>query len=230
MNYGLILAGGKGSRFGAEKNKDLLPLGGKPILFYSIKAFESAGIFDKIVIVSGENERDQVEEILKTMNIENYEIVTGGIERQDSVINGLNAMLQDKDSDNEGIVLIHDSARPLVSVEEILSVFEAVKINKAATLGTPVKDTIKRGDSQDFVIETLDRNQLWQISTPQGFEIKLLKRAYESAKKEGFHGTDDCMLVERIGESVKLIKGSYKNIKITTFEDLKIAEVFLDSK
>ena len=228
MNYGLILAGGKGSRFGAEKNKVLLPLGGKPVLFYSIKAFESAGIFDKIVIVSGENERDQVEEILKTMNIENYEIVTGGLERQDSVINGLNAMLQDKDSDNEGIVLIHDSARPLVSVEEILSVFEAVKINKAATLGTQVKDTIKRGDSQDFVIETLDRNELWQISTPQGFEINLLKRAYESAKKDDFHGTDDCILVERIGESVKLIKGSYKNIKITTFEDLKIAEVFLE--
>ena len=227
MNYGLILAGGKGSRFGAEKNKVLLPLCGKPILFYSIKAFESAGIFDKIVIVSGENEREQVEKILRNMDIENYEIVTGGLKRQDSVINGLNSMMLDKDFDNEGIVLIHDSARPLVSVEEILSVFEAVKIHKAATLGTLVKDTIKRGDSQDFAIETLDRNELWQISTPQGFEIKLLKRAYESARKDGFQGTDDCMLVERIGEIVKLIKGSYKNIKITTFEDLKIAEVFL---
>ena len=228
MNYGLILAGGKGSRFGAKKNKVLLPLCGKPVLFYSIKAFASAGIFDKIIIVSGENERHEVEEILKNLNIVNYEIVSGGLERQDSVMNGLNAILLDKDFDDEGIVLIHDSARPLVSVEEILSVFEAVKSHKAATLGTLVKDTIKRGDPQDFVIETLDRNELWQISTPQGFEIRLLERAYESAKKEGFHGTDDCMLLERIGKSVKLIKGSYKNIKITTLEDLKIAEVFLE--
>ena len=229
MNYGLILAGGKGSRFGAEENKVLLPLRGKPILAYSIEAFESAGIFDKIVIVSGENERNEVEKILRNIDIENYEIVSGGLERQDSVINGLNAInMGDMDFATEGIVLIHDSARPLVSVEEILSVFEAVKSYKAATLGTLVKDTIKRGDPLDFVIETLDRNELWQISTPQGFEIKLLKRAYESAKKEDFHGTDDCMLVERIGEKVKLIKGSYKNIKITTFEDLKIAEVFLE--
>lgn len=223
MNYGLILAGGKGARLGAGKNKVLLPLCGKAVLFYSIKAFKNAGIFDKIIIVSGKNEQGEVEEILNSLDIENYEIVIGGLERQDSVLNGLNAMHLD-----DGIVLIHDSARPLVSVDEILSVFEAVKSHKAATLGTPVKDTIKRGDAEDFAIETFNRDELWQISTPQGFDINLLKKAYEAAKKDGFYGTDDCMLVERIGEKVKLIKGSYKNIKITTFEDLKIAEIFLE--
>ena len=243
MNYGLILAGGKGVRVGALKNKVLLPLNGKPELHYSIKAFRDAGIFDKIIIVVGEGEHFEVEEVLESLEIKNYSLVTGGKERQDSVRQGLmeiaknlqNMDLKRADSkkenlENEDIILIHDSARPVVSVEEILSVYNGVKVYKAATVGVPVKDTIKRADKDGFAIETLPREELWGISTPQGFQLNLLQKAYVEAYKDGFYGTDDCMLVERIKERVKIIEGSYRNIKITTAEDLKIAQAFLETE
>lgn len=227
MNYGLILAGGKGARVGALKNKVLLALNGKPIIHYSIKAFRDAGIFDELIIVVGEGEHREVEVVLEGLKIENYKLVTGGKERQDSVRQGLAGIDRNHQDD---IILIHDSARPLVSVEEILSVYNGVKVYKAATLGVPIKDTIKRADQDGFAIETLPREELWGISTPQGFNLNLLQRAYMEADKDGFYGTDDCMLVERIKERVKIIKGSYRNIKITTAEDLKIAQAFLETE
>ena len=233
MNYALVLAGGKGKRFGAEQNKVLLPLLEKPILYYSLKAFQTVNIFDRIIIVSVKDERQIVEKIATDLDLKNYEIVYGGKERQDSVKNGLDAILEyerqikDVMKSGDSIVLIHDGARPLVTAAEILSVYGGVKKYDACTLGVLAKDTIKKADKNDFVIDTLNRSELWQITTPQGFKVELLRRAFVEAEKDCYIGTDDCALVERMGKKVKLIGGSYKNIKITTKEDLLIAEAFL---
>ncbi len=228
MNYGVVLAGGKGTRLGAEKNKVLLKLKGRPILYYSIKAFIDAGIFDKIVVVAGEPDQEEVWAILNMFEGCDHSVVIGGKERQDSVRNALDHIVTCCGKvGTEDRILIHDSARPLVTVEEILRVAEGLDQEGSVTLAVRSKDTIKKADAQGYVKETLDRQELWQISTPQGFRLELLLQAYDKAVQDGFYGTDDCSLVERIGERIRLIEGSYRNIKVTTVEDMKIAEALM---
>jgi 2-C-methyl-D-erythritol 4-phosphate cytidylyltransferase len=217
----LIVAAGKGSRMKIEQNKIFLEIRGKEIITRTIDVFENHVQIDEIVVVVNESDKDKLKE--KYINSDNYKkvkkIVAGGAERQDSVENGLKAL-----AENSDIVLIHDGARPFIEDTLIKKSIDAAKTHGAACLAVPVKDTIKKVDMDGFVDETLNRSRLWAVQTPQSFRIEVIKKAHEYAKKEGYLGTDDTFLVEKMGEKVILVPSSYDNIKVTTFEDIKLAE------
>lgn len=220
----IVLAAGQGRRMGTETQKQYLEILGKPVLWYSLEAFQKSEIIDDIIIVVGKGQ----EEYCKKEIVEKYQIqkvkkiVSGGAERYHSVWNGL------KELQESGYVFIHDGARPFVDEEMIKRAYENVLQYKACVVGMPVKDTIKIADSSRFAQETPDRNRVWSVQTPQVFEATIIKNAYEILlKQEDDSVTDDAMVVEKIlGKKVKLVQGSYENIKITTPEDLDIARVF----
>ena len=220
----VIVAAGSGSRMNSDKNKQFMELGGIPVLTRTLKVFDSCKRIDEIIIVMN---RELIEncknEIIEPYNImKNVKIVPGGKERGDSVLNGLKAI------DNEtGIVVIHDGARPFVTEEIIVNSIEDALSFGGSCVAVKAKDTIKQSGEGGFISHTLDRSSLWMVQTPQTFKKELLEKAYEKATLDGFSGTDDCSVVERMGVEIKLTKGSYKNIKITTMEDIAIGEAFL---
>ena len=219
----VIVAAGKGRRMGTEVSKQFLPLCGKEILAHSVEKFERAEKIRDIVLVTGEDSLQDVREMEQEYGWKKIvAVVAGGKERQDSVWNGLQAV-----SDDTDIVLIHDGVRPFVT-EDILnhSIETAVEMG-GCVAGVPAKDTIKVCNGENIAVATPDRSTLWQIQTPQTFRKELILQAYQKAKAEGFAGTDDASLAEYSGCSVKVIMGSYRNIKITTKEDLLIGEAFL---
>ena len=219
----VIVAAGKGRRMGTEVSKQFLPLCGKEILAHSVEKFEKAEKIRDIVLVTGEDSLQDVREMAQEYGWKKIvSVVAGGKERQDSVWNGLQAV-----SDDTDIVLIHDGVRPFVT-EDILnhSIETAVEMGSCVA-GVPAKDTIKVCNGENIAVATPDRSTLWQIQTPQTFQKDLIMQAYQKAKAEGFVGTDDASLAEYSGCPVKVIMGSYRNIKITTKEDLLIGEAFL---
>ncbi|MGN0352366.1 MAG: 2-C-methyl-D-erythritol 4-phosphate cytidylyltransferase [Roseburia sp.] len=225
MNYtAIVLAAGSGSRMNTKVKKQYLLLEEKPILYYSLKAFEESAVTD-IVLVVGHGEV----EYCKKEIVERYQfkkvtaIVEGGKERYHSVFEGLKAIK------NTDYVLIHDGARPFVTNEILKRVMNSVVEYRACVVGMPVKDTIKIADENGYSKETPERKNVWMIQTPQCFEFGLIYEAYEKMlQKEDETITDDAMVLERVhGLPVKLIEGSYRNIKITTPEDLVIAEAYL---
>lgn len=223
----VILAAGKGTRMGSQVHKQYLELLGKPMLYYAIKAFETSTI-DDIILVTGPGETDYCQkEIVERFGFTKVKTVTeGGKERYHSVFEGLKAV-----SDCE-YVLIHDGARPCITSKIIEDAIKGAMKYKACVAGMPVKDTIKISDENEYADITPDRNRLWQIQTPQAFEYELVYNAYKmllssEAFQEGI--TDDAMVVETMTrEKVKLIRGDYTNIKVTTPEDMEIAEVLLN--
>ena len=224
MNGVVIVAAGTGSRMNMGINKQFIKLKGKEIIAYTIEKFYNNSNIEDIVVVVKEDEAEFFDkEIIEKYNFKNIKIAYGGKERQDSVYNGLK--LLDKKCD---IVLIHDGARPFVSDKIIDNSIEKVKEHKAIVVGVPVKDTIKVIDNDKNIVDTPNRSVLWAVQTPQTFSYKILIDAYEDAFKSGFYGTDDAMLVERIGYKVKMIEGSYNNIKITTQEDLNVSSQLLN--
>ena len=223
----LIPAAGMGKRMGKAVAKQFLPLGDKPMLAHTLLAFQRAPEIDEIIpILSKEDMENCLREIIERYHITKVKtLVVGGKERQESVSHGLQKL--EKDS---SIVLVHDGVRPFVTQEMIHEVVEHARKGECVTVGVPLKDTIKEVDDKGMVRQTLDRNRLWAIQTPQAFPVKVLKHAYaESARHEAF-GTDDAMLVERAGGKVRVIMGSYENIKITTPEDLILAEEILKGR
>ena len=234
----IVLAAGRGNRMGTEVHKQYLLLAGKPIVCYSLQVFQESDIIDEIILVTGEGEEDYCRKnFVETYGITKVSrIVTGGKERFHSVWNGLREIRED------GYVFIHDSARPFVDEEMLLRLYEIVRLDKACVAGMPVKDTIKIVDSECKVKDTPDRSTLWMVQTPQVFETRLVKRAYEmlmqdqekqaqgesgGARRGRYTVTDDAGAVEiMLGHPVRMVKGSYKNIKITTPEDLEVGEVF----
>lgn len=224
----IVLAAGQGKRMGTKVHKQYLELAGKPVLYYSLKAFADSSVIDEIFLVTGAGE----EEYCRREIIEKYQIakvsriMSGGAERYHSVWNGLQEIEED------GYVFIHDGARPFVDEEMIERAFEEVKAHKACVVGMPVKDTIKVADHNDFVSKTPDRSSLWLVQTPQVFENHLVKGAYSMLMRESYiNVTDDAMVVEQMLKyPIKLVCGSYENIKITTPEDLEIAEVLVKRK
>ena len=219
----VIVAAGKGRRMGTEVSKQFLPLCGKEILAHSVEKFEKAEKIRDIVLVTGEDSLQDVRDMAQEYSWKKItSVVAGGKERQDSVWNGLQAVSADTE-----IVLIHDGVRPFVT-EDILnhSIETAVEMG-GCVAGVPAKDTIKVCNSENIAVATPDRSTLWQIQTPQTFRKDLILQAYQKAKAEGFVGTDDASLAEYSGCPVKVIMGSYRNIKITTKEDLLIGEAFL---
>lgn len=221
----IVLAAGQGKRMGTKVQKQYLEIDGKPVLYYSLHAFEQSKIIDEIILVVGENQSEYCkDEIVSKYGISKVnKIVEGGAERYHSVWNGL------QEVDDGGYVFIHDGARPFVDEEILKRAYKDVQNCKACVIGMPVKDTIKLADSDGFVNETPERSLLWMIQTPQVFENGLVKKAYALLmEQENIQVTDDAMVVEQmLGHKVKLTEGSYENIKITTPEDLDIAEIFV---
>lgn len=220
----IVLAAGAGKRMNTKIHKQYLEVAGRPVLYYSLRAFEESSV-SQIVLVTGAGE----EEYCRTKIIEQYgitkvkAIVAGGKERYHSVYQGLIA------AEGAEYVLIHDGARPMLDVAMIEQSIDMVIKYKACVMGMPVKDTIKVSDEHGFAESTLKRARLWQIQTPQSFSYPLIYSAYEKMlQTEDASITDDAMVVERMtNQPVKLIEGSYRNIKITTPEDLLIAQAYL---
>ncbi len=222
----LVLAAGVGRRMGTDVKKQYMELGGKPVLYFSLKAFQNSGIIDEIVLAAGGNDLDFVKnEIVDKYGFEKVtRIVPGGKERYDSVWQGLLGI-----PDEEGYVFIHDGARPFVTEEIIRRGYDAVSQYRACAAGMPSRDTVKLADAEDFVISTPDRDSVWLMQTPQVFEIPLIKEAYgKFMEQEEKAATDDAMVAEQMLEvPVKLFEGSYENMKITHPEDMKLAEAIL---
>lgn len=223
----IVLAAGSGKRMGTKVHKQYLLLGDKPVLYYSLKTFEQSDIIDEIILVTGEGEEDYCrEEIVNKYNITKVsKIIHGGAERYHSVWNGLKET-------KEGYVYIHDGARPFVEETMIEKGYQCVRAEKACVAGVPAKDTVKIVGESGYVEDTPDRNKVWIIQTPQVFDTNLVKKAYEMLmKKTDITVTDDAMAVESmLGVPICLFDGAYENIKITTPEDLDVAQIFLKRK
>jgi 2-C-methyl-D-erythritol 4-phosphate cytidylyltransferase/2-C-methyl-D-erythritol 2,4-cyclodiphosphate synthase len=223
----IISAGGAGKRLKAHVAKQYLLLNRVPILVHTLKIFQKLKAIDDIILVLPPDDLVSVRQEL----IDKYEltkvtsIVAGGKERQDSVRNGLAAI----DGKCE-LILVHDAVRPFVTEKVIRQVAAAAKATGAASAGVKAKDTIKETEKDNTVAATIPRHNLWLTQTPQAFKLDILKKAYKKAYDEKFYGTDDASLVERMGIKVKMIAGSYDNIKITTPEDLVMAKAFIKSK
>lgn len=216
----VIAAAGKGTRMGMEINKQYLEVLGMPVLARTIQSFEACSLIDEIIVVANEAELGYCNNIIEPFGFRKIRAVTaGGATRQQSVLKGLC-----KVSADSGIVLIHDGARPFIDEKDIVECIDAAGRYGAAIMAVPAKDTIKSEDKCGFVDETLDRSSLWYIQTPQAFDFKLIMEAHRRAAEDGFEGTDDAVLIERTGHRVRLVMGNYLNIKITTKEDIILAE------
>lgn len=223
----IIAAGGSGKRLGSDISKQYLFLHRLPVLVHTLHVFQQSDAVEEIILVVPKDDlmfvRDQMVEKYGVTKVSS--IVSGGQERQDSVSHALEAVAAPCD-----VVIVHDGVRPFVTTAMIAQVIKAALEEGAASIGVPVKDTIKETTDEKVVQATLPREHLWQTQTPQAFQYELLCRAYARAKDEGFYGTDDASLVERMGVPVRMVDGSYENIKITTPEDLKMAEALINEK
>lgn len=223
-NIAIIPAAGTGSRMQAGVNKQYLLLAGRPILAHTLALFAAHPRIDRICLMVPAEEIDYCRaEIVEPYGRGKVSaIIAGGPTRQDSVSNGLlgcGAAIDD-------LVVIHDGARPLLGAAELDALLAAATANGAATLGVPVKDTIKQVQG-GMIVATPERTTLWQVQTPQAFRFWLLLAAHSQARADNFAATDDAMLVERLPHPVAMVAGSYRNIKITTPEDLTIANALL---
>ncbi|MFT4146728.1 MAG: 2-C-methyl-D-erythritol 4-phosphate cytidylyltransferase [Mobilitalea sp.] len=222
----IVLAAGQGTRMNTSVAKQYLTLQGKPVLFYSLKAFEESEV-DDIILVTGKEQVEFCKSIVRQYELTKVSrIIEGGKERYDSVYQGL---LHAVETD---YVLIHDGARPFITPDLIEEIIEQVKITKACLIGTPVKETIKMINSEGVVVSTPNRNTLWAAQTPQAFDynsiLKAYQNFYEETDKEILGITDDAMLYEVYEKMpVKMLMGDYRNIKLTTPEDLLLAEKIL---
>lgn len=221
----VIVAAGKGSRMHSEIPKQYLPLAGKPVLCYSVEMFQRVGAERIVVVVSpGEIEHCR-SKILEPFDLADVVLTEGGKERHDSVYQGLLA------AEGCDYVWIHDGARPLVTEEILRRTLKAAIAEQACVAAVPVKDTIKEADEAGFVAGTPERSRLWAVQTPQTFAYDTIRAAHEARIRDGEGGipvTDDGMLVERyLHLPVKLVEGSYRNLKITTEEDMILAEALL---
>ena len=220
----IVLAAGSGSRMNCSTKKQFMEIKGKPIVWYSLFAFEKYGV-DQIILVTGKEDI----EYCRTEIVEKYgftkvtDIVAGGKERYQSVYNGLAKVTGD-------IVLIHDGARPLITKEIIGRCIKGAIEYGACVAGMPVKDTIKMVDGENVVTDTPNRSNVWITQTPQSFSYELVKNAYDKMQGGDYRNiTDDAMVVERFSDhKVRFVEGDYSNIKITTPEDIFIAELFFE--
>jgi 2-C-methyl-D-erythritol 4-phosphate cytidylyltransferase len=220
----IIPAAGSGNRMNRDVSKQYLALAGKPILVCTLEVFEASPLVDALlVVVPSQDVVSLRTDILAPWNLKKVAgIIPGGKERQDSVRAGIEAL----DGDAE-LVIIHDSVRPFITSELIESCIRAAAAEGAATVGVPVKDTVKEVGPDGRILRSCDRSLLWLTQTPQAFRRDIIENAHRAAVRDGFTGTDDASLVERLGISVRMIRGDYGNIKITTPEDLVIAEALL---
>ncbi len=220
-NVAVILGAGSGTRMKSEKNKMLLDICGKTVIERSVETFLNLSDVDEIIVTV--RERD-VDELSKILTDERISFVIGGSTRQQSVKNAIETI------DDAELVIIHDGARPLVLEDDVDNTIKAAYKFGSAALAVPVKDTVKVVDKNGFVISTPDRSTLFAVQTPQIFKFELYKSALEKATADGKEFTDDCQLLEYAEQKVKMVVGSYENIKITTPEDIAVAEGILSKR
>ena len=223
----VVLAAGSGKRMQSDVAKQYLLLNEKPVLWYALQVFEKSEIIDEVILVVGKGEISYCQqEIVEKYDFHKVvQVIEGGAERYLSVWEALKVI------DDQGIIFIHDGARPFVTEEILKDTYKAALECSACVTGMPVKDTIKISDENGFAVQTPNRKTVWQVQTPQVFEAKLIVAAYrelienlEAIKSSGIEITDDAMVVETMkAMPVKLVKGSYRNMKITTPEDMKTA-------
>jgi len=218
----IIPTAGIGARFKSDVPKPLVMLKGKPICIHTLEVFEKSSLIDSIIVVAHKEKIKEIEALCHKYALKKIKkVVAGGETRYDSVHNGLGNL----DEDTE-MVMIHDGARPLVTGEIVEESVKLCEEYEAVIVAVPMKPTIKRVDAQNMVVEqTLDRNKLWEIQTPQVFKKDIICKAHNQAQDNS--ATDDAFLVEQMGKQVKVLEGNYRNIKITTQEDLVLAEALL---
>lgn len=225
MNTAIIVAAGSGTRFGAEKPKQFLEIGGKPLLIYTLESFERCPAIDGILLVLASDEIENFRKTLEKFNLKKLEqIITGGKTRAESVLNAINSL----NGKHVEIVAVHDGARPFVASAEIMQTIEKARETGAACLVGKLTDTIKQ-IADGKIVGTIDRENLRRALTPQTFRFEILQKAFAPENFEA-SATDECFLVEKVGFAIAFVEGSAKNIKITTREDFAIAERFLAEK
>lgn len=223
----IIPAGGSGKRFGSELPKQFTELDGIPVIIRTIQVFEQVEEIDAIIVVVHTEWFTKTKKLVEEYGFKKVkEVVIGGLERQDSVFNGLNSKTA-KDSE---IVLVHDAVRPFVSTELIKRVIETAEDNGAVIPAVKPSETIKEITAKNIVVKTIDRSRLSLIQTPQGFWYDIIANAYEKAKNASFNGTDSASLVEFIGFKITAVPGEETNIKITTPFDMKIGKMILEDR
>jgi 2-C-methyl-D-erythritol 4-phosphate cytidylyltransferase len=221
----LVPAAGSGTRMGGRQPKQYLVLGGAPLLVHTLRALARCPSIEGAVVAVPEDRIDATQSLLRRFRVARVlAVVAGGEERQDSVQLGLEAV-----SPEAAWVVVHDAVRPMITPDLVERVLTAARIPGAATCGWPVRETVKLV-KDSFVDKTLPRDGLWLTQTPQAFRRELLREAHDKAAREGFRGTDDAMLVERLGGRVAMVEGLAQNIKITTKEDLKTVRTLLGSR
>ncbi len=222
----IIAAGGSGRRVGTNLPKQFLPLAGKTVMERTIAVFASLDAVDQIVLVVPAGYVERTKKLVKKAGLRKVAaVVPGGKERQDSVWCGLNAF-----PCNPEILLVHDAVRPLIDHRTIAEVIDAAGREGAAVVGLRAKETIKEESPAGYYARTLDRERLWLVQTPQGFRYNLLREAHEQAARDGFTGTDEGSLAERMGFPVRIVEGSERNIKITTKDDFALASMLVRMK
>lgn len=242
----VVLAGGAGSRMKSGVAKQFLPLRGRPVLWYCLEAVQQSAVLDDCLLVGGE--REETLAYMRREIVEKYgfskvkAVIAGGAQRCWSVANAMAVLGAEGEtplSNRDGYVFIHDGARPFLTEEIIRRAYDAVREWGACVAAVPSKDTVKIADGQGFAARTPDRGLVWSIQTPQVFSASLIQEAYGRLRKEwkdrtGKEGsppvTDDAGVAERyLGARIKLVEGSYRNIKLTTPEDMQTAEAFLEA-
>jgi len=227
-----MLAAGKGTRMGGDTPKLYLEVKDKPVIYYPLKTFQESELIDDIILVVSKGYIEYVQkQIVDTYGFSKVStVIEGGNERYDSVWEGIKSI--EDDPERKRYIFIHDAARAFVDGDMLQRASEAVKAYGACVVGMPAKDTIKIADSQGFISQTPDRDMVWVVQTPQVFDFSIIKKAYSLLMRESYiQVTDDCMVVEQMLDyPIKLVEGSYRNIKITTPEDIIIAERLLSDK
>ncbi|HYP25514.1 MAG TPA: 2-C-methyl-D-erythritol 4-phosphate cytidylyltransferase [Blastocatellia bacterium] len=221
LNIAIIPAAGIGTRMRADRAKQMIELGGVPLLVHTLRRFEDCDAVDRVILVLQPSLTSEVLALISRHGLKKIaRVVAGGAERQDSIYRGLQVI----NREDAGIVVVHDAARPFVRPEEIRSVIERAENKGAAIMAMPATDTIKQV-KKAVVNRTLDRRTIYHAQTPQAFRYEIIHEAYERAYSDGVIATDDSQLVERLGRRVSVVEGSHLNIKITRPFDLRIAEV-----
>ncbi len=221
----VLSAGGSGTRMGGKLPKQYMKINGREIIQHTLSAFYNSGMFDKIVIVCAKPYMDHVSSLVQSFNFEIPVVITeGGETRQTSVFNGL------KQAFDCHYVMIHDAVRCCITVDEIRALYHILTQDKACALGVRVKDTIKLSNDNNTILNTLNRDNLWQIQTPQAFVTSNIINAHNLAAQQNFSATDDCAIAENAGICVTIVEGAYTNLKVTTPIDLVVASEILKGR
>jgi len=230
MNIGIVLASGLGKRMKVGKNKTLVTLGEKPIIFYALEVFEKSKDIDGIVLVAGAKDKTLFEAVVKKYNFKKIlGVISGGKERQDSSYAGIEFIDASFANKNKAglILLFHNGANPFVTQKEIHTCILEAKKRGACAVAHKTKDTIREANPHRISVRVLDRTKLWNMQTPQAIKFTLAKRAFRQANSVNFIGTDEVSLVERLGTKVKIIEASKNNFKLTTPLDLELARLII---